>query len=127
MACPNLGINAGSATTINVGDRYRDNAHCCLGKVIGRNPLGSISAEFGVSSVDHYATGCYRIYVDVSAANAATLVPIAIAEIDVAPTTAAQLRIVSINQTFPNIFEVYINNGSGTLVDNDFVFMVTAR
>jgi hypothetical protein len=121
-----LGIDAGAATAITVGDRYRDNAVVAWAKILGGNP-GSIQAEYGISSVDHYATGCYKIYLDITAANAATLIPIAVAELDAAPANASQIRIVSINQLLTNIFDVYINDGSGNLVNNDFVFMVTAR
>lgn len=119
-------VDAGAAKSINVGDRYRDNAIVAWAKLTGGNP-GSIQAEFGISSVDHYATGCYKIYLDISAANAATLIPIAIAELDAAPANASQIRIVSINQMLTNVFDVYINDGNGNLVNNDFVFMVTAR
>jgi len=122
----NLGINAGAATAITVGDHYRDNAIVAWAKILGGDP-GSIQAEFGISSVDHYNTGCYKIYLDIIAANAASLIPMAIAEIDTAPVGAANLRIVSINQLQPNIFNIYINDGNGNLVNNDFVFMVTAR
>jgi hypothetical protein len=122
----NLGINAGSATAITVGDRYRDNAVVAWAKILGGDP-GSIQSEFGISAIDHYAAGCYKIYLDISAANAASLIPMAIAEIDNAPVGAANIRIVSINQLQPNIFDVYINDGNGNLVNNDFVFMVTAR
>jgi hypothetical protein len=122
----NVGINAGDATAITVGDRYRDNAIVAWAKLTGGVP-GSIQAEFGISSVDHYATGCYKIYLDINATNSASLIPMAIAEIDSAPVSAATIRIVSINQIAPDIFNVYINNGNWNLVDNDFVFMVTAR
>lgn len=121
-----LGIDAGGATAISVGDRYRDNAIVAWAKILGGDP-GSIQAEFGISSVDHYAVGSYKIYLDINAANAATLIPMAIAEIDAAPVNAGQIRIVSINQLAANIFDVYINDGNGNLVNNDFVFMVTAR
>ena len=70
----NLGINAGEAMTITVGDRYRDNAIVAWAKITGGVP-GTIQAEFGISAVDHYATGCYKIYLDITAANAATLDP----------------------------------------------------
>jgi hypothetical protein len=122
----NLAINAGAATTITVGDHYRDNTIVAWAKLTGGNP-GSIAAEFGISSVDHYATGCYKIYLDIIASSTSNLIPIAIAEVDLAPTNASQIRIVSINQFATNIFTVYINNGNWSLVDNDFVFMVTAR
>jgi hypothetical protein len=122
----NLGINAGEAMTITVGDRYRDNAIVAWAKVTGGVP-GVIQAEFGISAVDHYATGCFKIYLDINAANSASLIPMAIAEIDTAPANATQIRIVSVNQLAANIFDVYINDGNGDLVNNDFVFMVTAR
>jgi hypothetical protein len=51
----------------------------------------------------------------------------AIAEIDSAPVGAGKIRIVSVNQLETNIFNVYINDGNGNLVDNDFILMVTAR
>ena len=51
----------------------------------------------------------------------------AIAELDTPPVGAANVRIVSIDQITVNQFVVYINNGNWALVDNDFVFMVTAR
>jgi hypothetical protein len=122
----NLGIDAGEAMTITIGDRYRDNAIVAWAKVTGGVP-GSIQAEFGISAVDHYATGCFKIWLDIDAAAAASLIPMAIAEIDTAPVGAGAIRIVSINQIAPNIFNVYINDGNGNLVNNDFVFMVTAR
>jgi hypothetical protein len=122
----NLGINAGEAMTITIGDRYRDNAIVAWAKVTGGDP-GSIQAKYGISSVDHYDTGCFKIYLDINAAESASLIPMAIAEIDTAPVNAAAIRIVSINQIASNIFNVYINDGNGNLVDNDFVFMVTAR
>jgi len=55
------------------------------------------------------------------------LIPIAIAEVESPPTSAASARLVTINQYATNQFIVYITNGSYTLVDNDFVFIVTGR
>ncbi len=121
-----LGIDAGSTMTITVGDRYRDNAIVAWAKIMGTG-VGSIQSEFGISSVDHSSVGVYKIYLDANAASNATLIPMAIAEIDTAPTDAAHVRIVSVNQVGLNTFEVFINDGSWNLVDNDFVFMVTAR
>jgi hypothetical protein len=121
-----MSVNAGGAKTIDVGDRYRDNAIVAWAKLLGTG-IGSIQSEFGVDSVDHYNTGCYKIYLDIDATSTAALIPMAIAEIDTAPTSAGEIRIVSVNQIAVNIFNVYINNGNGSLVDNDFVFMVTAR
>jgi hypothetical protein len=121
-----MSVNAGSTKEINVGDRYRDNAIVAWGKISGGDP-GSIQAEFGISAVDHYNTGCYKIYLDSNAAEAASLIPMAIAEIDAAPVGAGAIRIVSVNQVQPGNFNVYINDGNGNLVNNDFVFIVTAR
>ena len=119
-----LGINAGDTTAITVGDRYRDNAVVAWAKITA---AGALTAEFGVSSVTHNSTGSYTIMVDITAVNASALVPFATAEIDAAPVGAANVRIVSIDQTAVNTFNVYINNGSWNLVDNDFVILVTAR
>jgi hypothetical protein len=122
----NLANNAGGATTINIGDRYRDNAIVAWAKYLAGDP-GHIQAEFGVSALDHYNTGCYKIFLDISAAESASLIPMAVAEIDSAPVGAGAIRIVSVNQLTLDTFNVYINDGNGNLVDNDFVFMVTAR
>jgi len=118
-------VNAGGAMTITVGDRYRDNATVAWAKV---SAGGTADAEFGVASVTKDpGSGSYLIALDAHAANAAHLIPIAIAEVESLPANAAGLRIVSINQAASYTFRVYINNGTGTPVDNDFVFMVTAR
>lgn len=118
-------VDAGGAKPIGVGDRYRDNAIVAWAKV---SAAGTASAEFGVASVTKDpGSGSYLIELDAHADSAAALIPIAIAEVESRPASAADLRIVSINQTASYTFRVYINNGSGTSVDNDFVFMVTAR
>jgi len=121
----NLGINAGGTTIITVGDRYHDNAIVAWAKV---SSSGAISAEFGVTSVTKDpGLGSYLITIDASTAGASYLIPIAIAEIEALPNSPVGLRIVSINQETTTTFRVYINNGDGTPVDCDFVFMVTAR
>jgi hypothetical protein len=118
-------VNAGGAMTITVGDRYRDNATVAWAKV---SAGGTASAEFGVASViKDPGSGSYLIALDAHATSAAALIPIAIAEIESLPANAGGLRIVSINQASTYTFRVYINDGTGTPVDNDFVFMVTAR
>jgi len=119
-----LSIDAGYAQSITIGDRYRDNAIIAWGSV-GSN--GDLYWEFGVTSVSREGVGNYLIEIDDSAVGVTALIPIAIAEVESQPDTAAEARIVSINQTAYNIFRVYINNGSWAPVDNDFVFMVTAR
>jgi len=118
-------VNAGAAKLISVGDRYRDNAIVAWAKV---SAGGSASAEFGVASVvKDPGTGSYLIALDARAAGAVSLIPMAIAEVESRPANAADLRIVSINQAASDTFRVYINDGNGTPVDNDFVFMATAR
>jgi hypothetical protein len=75
-------------------------------------------------------SGIYSLTVTDAAQSASALIPTANAEIDAAPAAVADLRIVSINQrtSFPyKNFDVYINRGTGALVDNVFVFMLTGR
>jgi hypothetical protein len=115
-----LASDAGSGKTIDIGERYRDNAIVAWGKV---SSGGTLSADFGVTSVTNDSTGAYTITLDAAASDAATLIPIAQAEVE-SPGT---IRIVSVNQTSTKVFEVYINNSSFNRVNNDFVFMVTAR
>jgi hypothetical protein len=120
-----LSKNAGAATETRIGERYRDNSIVAWAKVELDGNAGT--DHFGVTSVAHPATGRYDITLDASAASAATLIPIAIAERDSQPNSAATIRIVSVNQTGTNTFSVYINDGTWAPVNNDFVFMVTAR
>ena len=118
-------VDAGAAIPITVGDRYRDNAIVAWAKV---SAGGTASAEFGVASVTKDpGSGSYLIELDAHAASATALIPIAIAEVESAPDSAGEVRIVSINQAAAYTFRVYITNGNWALVDNDFVFMVTAR
>ena len=121
-----LSINAGNTTAIDVGERYRDNAIVAWAKIQDGAVAGT--ADFGVANVQHVNdTGVYTITLDVSAASINHLIPIAIAEVESPPVGAANVRIVSVNQIGQSQFVVYINNGNWTLVDADFVFMVTAR
>lgn len=124
-----LSLNAGYTKTVKIGERYRDNALVAWAKIDG--PTGDIqnggAAAFGILKTFHISTGEYGITTTVTADSSFDLIPMAIAEIDGVPINAAGMRIVSVNQINPNYFEVYINNGTGTLTDNDFVVMVTAR
>jgi len=117
-------VDAGAAKPINVGDRYRDNAIIAWASVSSN---GDVGGEFGVASVTRAGAGNYMIELDAHAAGVTALIPIAIAEVESQPDSAAEVRIVSINQTADNIFRIYINNGNWAPVDEDFVFMVTAR
>ena len=115
-----IASNAGGSKSIGVGERYRDNGIVAWGKVTSG---GTLSADFGVTSVTHDSAGAYTITLDATASDAATLIPIAQAEVE-SPGT---IRIVSINQISTKTFGVYINNSSFTRENNDFVFLVTAR
>jgi hypothetical protein len=119
------GTNADNTSAVGVGEYYRDNAIVAWAKVSASGVTGD--NEFGIAGITHTATGIYTITLTASAANNTFLIPVAIAEIDSAPTSAATLRIVSVNQSSTNSFQVFINNGTGTLVDNEFVFIATAR
>jgi len=122
----NVGDPAGNATVISKGDYRQDNSIIAWGKVTGSTGFVSTN-EYGVSNVVRNSTGNYTITLDVSADASANLIPIAVAEIDVAPNSAATARVVSINQVTANSFDVYILNGNWVATDNDFTFMVTAR
>jgi len=115
-----LAMAAGASKTIEIGEHYRDNGIVAGGKVLSS---GSLTGEFGVSSVSHDSTGAYTITVDITASSSTTLIPMAIAEVE----SAGTIRIISVNQTGLSTFEVYINSSGFNRVDNDFVFMVTAR
>lgn len=116
---------AGQSKTIRLGDHYRDNGIVAWGKVRSDGVISSY--EFGVDSVIHNSTGSYTIALDIMASSANTIIVTATPEIDTAPTSAATMRICSVNQTASNTFDVYINTGAGVAVNNDFMFMVTAR
>ena len=119
-----LASDAGTGKAIRIGERYRDNGIVAWAKV---RSDGTLQQELGIASATRTAIGQYLIGIDATAASAASLVPIAVAELDAAPNAAADLRIVSVNQRDTQTFDVYVNRGTGLLVDNDFVFMVTAR
>ncbi len=123
-----LTVDAGPAKAIDVGERYRDNSIIAWAK-IGADGLvqNFATASFGVLGTAHLATGEYGITVTAKASSSFNLVPMAVAEVDGVPISASGMRIVSINQISANYFEVYINNGTGSLTDNDFVFMATGR
>jgi hypothetical protein len=119
--------NAGESKIIHWGERFRDNGILAWAKMAA---IGTTSQDFGVGAVFHVlGSGVYSITVTDAAANASSLVPVAIAEVENPPNSADDVRIVSINQTGGqrNNFEVYINDGNWNLVDEDFVFMLTGR
>jgi hypothetical protein len=115
-----LASNAEASKTIGVGEYFRDNAIVAWGTVTSGSIL---SQEFGVASFVNDSAGVYTVTIDASSASSTTLVPMAIAEIE----TPSAPRVININQSATNQFQVFIFNLAGTRVNNDFIFMVTAR
>jgi hypothetical protein len=118
----------GGINNKQIGDRFRDNSIVAWARV---NPEGQpfSSGQFGIVGVTRTAVGAYTVTLDVSALSGNTLAPLVTPEIDNQPTSAATLRIASVNTSnaSPNTVQVWINNGAGTPVDNEFVLIVTAK
>jgi hypothetical protein len=118
---------AGPDTVIAFGDSYRDNGIVAWGRVYGN---GSISKEFGVSSVVRNAPGNYTITLD-AATGDFSLVPLAVAEMNTPPTSASTARLVSVAyRSFLVVtrrFDVYITDGNFVAADSAFNFIVTGR
>ena len=126
-----LASDAGDAKAVSVGDHFSDNGIIAWGRIAAN---GTLDDDFGiVSPINHVQVGVYELTMTAQVGQWTALIPIAIAEIDGAPTSTSAMRIVSIdhgNGAVSNdttMFRVYINRGSGPLVDSDFVFMVTGR
>jgi hypothetical protein len=116
---------AGPTKTIGAGQYYKDNSIVAWARV---NAGATSILDFGVSSVSKTTTGYYTIVIDASLSSGNSLIPIVTPEIDTQPTGASSVRLASVNQTSTsNTFEVFINDGNYSPVDNDFVFMVTGR
>jgi hypothetical protein len=120
-------FGTGQASAVEVGEHYRDNSIFAWGRV---NYNGAIYSDFGVNYVSHPSAGRYRIHTTAYSGDGASLIPVAIAELETPPSDLATMRLVFINQIGDGpseLFEVYITDGNGVPVDNDFVFMVTGR
>jgi hypothetical protein len=126
--CLSLAVNAGYTKTVAVGERYRDNALVAWASVDATGSIKNTSASFGISDISRIVTGTYRITTTASAfPNGFYLLPVVIAELDSAPSSAAGVRLVSVNQVLATVFEVYVNDGTFAPKDNDFIVMVTGR
>jgi len=79
-------------------------------------------SEFGVTSVVRASPGSYIVTINVVASSSNHLAPIAQA---VSPTGSP--RILNVEPTSSNAFNVFIYTTGGTLTDTDFSFMVTVR
>jgi hypothetical protein len=115
--------NAGSGTAVTVGERYRDNSLIGWGKIFETGVVNP-NESFGITVVRD-AAGVYTITLLSTPTNQS--VPVAVAEVEAPPTSAASARLVTIDQIDLTHFKVYITNGSFAAVDNDFTFIVTGR
>lgn len=109
-----------------IGRRYRDNSIYAWAVIAGN---GTIRESFGVANVTNVSTGVYNIVFHAAAVNGTHVCAIATPEIDAAPTSAGMLRMATVNLvTGSNRFvQVFINNGSGALTNEDFNLIVTGR
>jgi hypothetical protein len=108
-----------------MGDRYRDNGIVAWAKI---NADGTIASEFGIASAEHPFAGQYQIFVDITAASMATLVPVATIELDgLSPVSATNARLIYVEQLATGNFVVSVTNGDFFPVDNGFTVIVTAR
>jgi len=108
------------------GDRFGDNNIVAWASVAS---AGSITESFGITSVTRTNTGIYNVVIDVAAVDAMNICAIVMPEIDAPPTSAATIRSPSINNISGSnrFFQVFMNDGTGALVDNDFRVIVTLR
>ncbi|MGR3811240.1 type VI secretion system Vgr family protein [Jiulongibacter sp. NS-SX5] len=124
----NLNGQAQSSTQLgngvnSYGSIYADNQIAAWGFI---RAAGSIYGSFGLKTLVKNSTGVYTITTDVNTSSAIRSLVVS-PEIDNAPTTAGSMRIASFNFNGNGTFEVYINDGNGTPVDNDFTFILTGR
>ncbi len=114
----------GPSVGVSFGTRFADNSITAWASV---NSVGSASASFNVESVTRESIGVYAIKLFSNAVDVDSLIPIANAEVNAPPTSAADARLVSIHREDDQTFRVYVNTGGFSLVDNDFTFVVTGR
>jgi hypothetical protein len=125
--------DAGGAKVVPVGTRYRDNAIVAWARVTAASGLDTNFNIASVARCPSIPAGCYRFTLNSSLSSGFSLVPMVTPELDPdglgnPPTGAANVRIVATNQVAAgNTFDVYIYNGTFTLVDNDFQVLVTGR
>jgi len=92
--------------------------------------------HYNMSLVEKVAVGYYKLTLATPATSGFSLIPVVTPEVDlvgtpgtsgVPPIGAANMRIAAINLSVSGAsFEVFIYNGSGALVDNDFGVVVMA-
>ncbi|HOW97468.1 MAG TPA: hypothetical protein P5567_06155 [Kiritimatiellia bacterium] len=114
----------GSDRKAKFGERFRDNSVVAWAKV---DDDGSLLASFNVHTVTNAAVGRYDILLKSGARLSSACIPVATAERDGQPASAATVRLVSIDQTATNHFRVYINDGTFAPVNNEFTVAVFGR
>lgn len=121
-----LAQNMGPSGTAPIGTYYRDNSIVAWARVASN---GTIDHHFNVQSVQKMGVGHYRITLKTNALTFSSIIINATAEIDVQPTTATTVRLISVDQSNEvlNRFDVFINNGNFAVADNDFMFIATGR
>ena len=129
------GLAVPGTTVVQEGDIYRNNQILAWAKVMEGGELSGDHFDFGVDHISHIGVGHYEVFLDVSVPDGGFLAPVASPEVDwtddfVNTPSAGNLRIAVVDQlgltgTASNRFGVYMFDGTGTLVDNDFIVIVT--
>jgi hypothetical protein len=117
-------VSSNAAGALRIGERHRDNSIIAWGTI---GPAGATLEGFGVTSVTNDSAGVYTVTLAVSALDNPSLVPVANAEVGAQPTSAADARLVTIDQIGLTQFKVYITTGAFAAVNNKFTFIVTGR
>ena len=125
-----ISTDAGSAVTAPRGQLNRDNVPLAWARV---NAAGGLDTSYNISSLTKVGVGRYSVVLSTPANSGFSLIPVVTPELDPdgmnnPPSGAASIRIPAVNLVASgSTFEVYLYNGSGTLADGDFQFMVMGR
>ena len=120
----------GSTRAAPIGELNRDNIAIAWARITA---AGGLDSNYNIASVTRVAAGRYSLTLAVSASSGFSLVPLVTPEVDpdgsgIPPTGTANLRLAVTNQVAAGkTFDVYMYNGQGTLVDNDFQLLVFGR
>lgn len=122
------------STVIQQGDIYKNSQIIAWAKVQKEGMLAIDGFNYGIDHIDHVSTGRYEVVLDVTVPDGGFIVPVVSPEVDwdsiTNPPGPADLRIAVVDQIGPvhansNKFGVYMFDGAGALVDNDFTVIVT--
>lgn len=129
---PNLRIltDLGAGTSAPIGEINRNNVPIAWARVTAG---GFLDAGYNIDTVSRTAAGRYLVTLFSPTISGFSLIPIVTPEIDpdgfnAVPVGLANMRIPATNQVaLGETFEVFMYNGSGALVDNDFQVIVMGR